>query len=69
MLCALCIYILNKSFPVRAADVSKFFLAMSPSILQQMNFKAHMCCAICEEKAKEEAGEVPGEYFGCCFIE
>jgi hypothetical protein len=34
--------------------------APKASAIPQMNFKAHMCCAICEEKAKEEAGEVPG---------
>ncbi|CAK9869926.1 unnamed protein product [Sphagnum jensenii] len=34
--------------------------APKASAIPQMNFKVHMCCATCEEKAKEEAGEVPG---------
>ncbi|CAM6019273.1 unnamed protein product [Sphagnum balticum] len=34
--------------------------APKASAIPQMNFKVHMCCNKCEEKAREEVGEVPG---------
>jgi hypothetical protein len=33
------------------------------SLSQQTHFRVHLCCNKCEEKAREEAGEVPGEHF------